>query len=293
MSRRRHPPTDDPLRQPDPDDLRAELARWACPGGLLDRRRWRGLMPGQRVVLFNRETWGRYAQTWGLVSHWKLNEASGDAIDSSGTNNLADTNTVTAADGILRPGGSRSGARQFTAATFERFRLADNASLSTGDVDFAVACWAYFDSSPGGSGRTLISKWAREYLLLWNNEAAENRFAFHVSSDGAENVNVRANSLGAPATATWYFILAWHDSVGNTINIKVNNGTTDSAAHATGVFDGTAVFELGGLNDTGTYPMDGRIDEALFFKSPPGGIANKINDMSRILYNDGRGMPRN
>jgi hypothetical protein len=296
MSRRRHPPTDDPLRQPDLDGLRTELLRWAAPGGHWDRRRLRMLTPGQRVVLLNRETWGRYAQAWGLVSHWKLNEASGDAIDSYGSNNLTDTATVTAADGILRPGGSRSGARQFTQANSEYFTLADPATLDvSGNTDFAIACWAYFTSANTNHGslftKYFITGGQRQYFMGRTDGSGPK---FIVSAAGTVGVEVIGLAEASLVLNQWYFILGWHDGVGDVIGCRVNNGTKVTTAHATGVFNGTAAVNIGAFeNGWPGYQMDGRIDEALFFSAPPGGIADKIDDISRILYNNGRGMPRN
>ena len=72
------------------------------------------------------------ALTDSLISYWKLDEASGNATDSHGTNTLTDTNTVTSVAGKINT------ARYFTNANTEFFTLADNASLSTGDIDFTI-----------------------------------------------------------------------------------------------------------------------------------------------------------
>lgn len=78
----------------------------------------------------------------GLVSYWKLEEANGARVDSvvASGNDLTDNNTVTQAVGVL------GNAAQFTAANSESLSHADNASLGTGDIDFTVASWVYFDS---------------------------------------------------------------------------------------------------------------------------------------------------
>ena len=59
-----------------------------------------------------------------LVSYWKLDEASGNALDAHGTNTLTDSNTVTSAAGKI------GDSRHFTRTVPEYFTIADNASLS-------------------------------------------------------------------------------------------------------------------------------------------------------------------
>ena len=145
----------------------------------------------------------------------------------------------------------------------------DNAALSTGDIDFTIAGWVYLDSLPGSGGQTFVSKWAagqKEYTLLQEFNSPNNRFIFYVSSDGTAVTTVNANTLGTPSIATWYFIVAWHDSVANTINIQVNNGTADSVAYTSGLINGTSAINLGSLNGTAGYYHNGRMDEFGFWK---------------------------
>jgi hypothetical protein len=189
-----------------------------------------------------------------LVSYWKLDEASGNATDSHGANTLTDTNTVTTA------AGKQGTARQFTAASTEYFTIADNTDLSTGDIDFTIAAWAYLDSSLTAEG--IVGKWTGGSLEYWlGYVGGSTSFAFQVSTNGSDNPSV--TGPGSMMTATWYFLVAWHDSVLNTINIQVNDGTVVSVAHTAGVFNGTAAFRIG---YDGTWPMSGRVDEVGFWK---------------------------
>lgn len=138
-------------------------------------------------------------------------------------------------------------AADFEAGTSKYLSRADNASISTGDIDFTWAGWVQFESAPGAAdSRTVLGKWAanqQEYILNW--EQSDDRFHFYVSNDGSAAVTVAADTFGAPTTATWYFIACWHDSVNNVIGISVNGGAADTAAHTTGVRDGTAALEFG------------------------------------------------
>jgi hypothetical protein len=196
-----------------------------------------------------------------LISYWKLEEASGtraDAVTASG-NDLTDNNTVTQNPGII------ANAAQFTRVNTEYLSHADNASLSTGDIDYTVAAWVYLDSKPGNMG--IIAKDSgganREYVLQYTNASV--RFVFTVLDTAGSTIGlVTANTFGAPSTGTWYLVVAWHDSVNNLVGISVNGGTADTAA-TTGVpADKTATFYIGA--DQAVSNWDGRIDEVGFWK---------------------------
>ena len=95
-----------------------------------------------------------------FIAFWKLGEASGTRVDSIGSNDLTDNNTVTQAAGKI------GNCAQFTAANSEYLSIADNAALSTGDIDFSIVFWVYFDSTP--SFADVIAKWAageQEYVV--------------------------------------------------------------------------------------------------------------------------------
>ncbi len=212
----------------------------------------------------------------GLVSYYSLGEASGNAVDAHSTNTLTDTNTVTATTGKV------GGARQFTAASTEYLTRASNAALQTGDIDFTLAAWVKLDSK--ATYRTIIAKDSiglgqREYGLYYN--VGNDTLGFYVSNNGSAVVEV--NWTSAPTVGTWYHVVGWHDSVANTINITINNGTPVSAAHTTGVWVGTSPFQIGGLN--GGFTMDGVIDEVGVWKKVLTGGERATH------YNSGSGAP--
>ncbi len=193
-----------------------------------------------------------------LKAFWNLNESEGSRSDSVGTNHLTDNATVTSDTGIVRA------AAQFTEANSEYLSIADNDSISTGDIDFTYSCWIYFDSL--GGNRTILGKdeASKRETTLWYSNALS-RIKFQIF-DGSNIIgNVEADNLGSPSTGRWYFIVAWHDSVANTINIQVDNGSINSE-DTTGVpVDGTAPFEIGARSDVSVF-MDGRIDAVGFWK---------------------------
>lgn len=199
-----------------------------------------------------------------LVSFWELEEASGSRVDAHGSNHLTDVNTVTQSPGKV------GNAAQFTAANGEYLSIADNAALSMTDTDFAIAGWVRLNTK---ANEVIAAKYrtntnSREYLLYYAaSDGATQRFIFIVSANGISTAAVVANNFGEPATGTWYFVVAWHDSVANTINIQINNGTANSTAHTTGVFNGTDDFRIGALYASSPiYFWDGRIDQLGIWK---------------------------
>lgn len=195
----------------------------------------------------------------GLIAYWKLEEPGGVRDDQKGPYDLAAVNGVTQAAGKV------GNAAQFTAANSEFLSLADNADMSTGDIDFTFAAWVYLDSK---AVRTILSKVGdgstnnTEYLLRYINTV--DRFQFFVSS-GTVMTILPADSLGSPLTGTWYFIVAWNDSVNDTINIQVNNGAVDSLSHVGGGQNTAQDFRIGALNPANDH-WNGRIDEVGFWK---------------------------
>jgi hypothetical protein len=215
--------------------------------------------------------------TTSLVSYWNLDEASGTRVDSFDANDLTDNNTVTQATGKV------GNAAQFTRANSEYLSHADNASLSTGDIDFTIACWVYLDSKPGDMGIVIQSTaTSRGYALKWENGNALYEFFVGNGSSGIIG-DIEATTFGTPATGVWHFVVAWHDSVNNTVNIQVDNGTVDSTSTSGAAGDSTADFNIG-ANASGTVQFfDGRIDEVGFWKKV-------LSSQERTdLYNGGSG----
>jgi hypothetical protein len=214
-----------------------------------------------------------------LTAYWSLDEASGNAIDAHSTNDLPETGgTITSTTGKV------GNCRVFLNADTEWFELADNAALSTGDIDFTIAAWLYFDTGSIAAFPMAVSKFSAtaaqaEHIIYLDTNA--NRFTFRIGSGGSA-VDVVANNHGAVSGNTWYFVVAWHDSVNNQTGISVNAGTADTQAHSGGVNDGNAPFQIG----AGTYDSrywDGRIDEVGFWKRVLSGAERTE------LYNAGSG----
>jgi hypothetical protein len=219
------------------------------------------------------------ALTDSLIAFWELEEASGSRLDSHGSNHLTDNNTVTQTTGKVGNCG------QFTAANNESLSIADNADLSTGDINYTICAWVMLDSKT--TFRMIANKFGdtqgtnQEYSLRYTSSS--DRFELLVRSAAASS-SVESSTLGSPATGTWYFIVAWHDADNDLLGISVNAGAADIASpYTSGSINGTAPFEIGNASAFGL-PMDGRIDQVGFWK-------RVLTSQERAdLYNGGAGL---
>lgn len=215
-----------------------------------------------------------------LISYWKLDEASGNALDAHGSNDLTDTNTVGSATGKI------SNARDFENGSNQYFTHADSSDLSTGDIDFSFSFWMNPESFP--SFESVFTKddfsGNREYGSYYDTSA--NRLKFYVFGfvGGGFFVEVACNNFGAMSAGTWYHVVCWHDSVNDQIGIAINAGTADTASCPNGCIDGTAPFRIGQLGGGATNSFDGLIDEFGFWK-------RVLTSQERTdLYNGGAGL---
>jgi hypothetical protein len=210
-----------------------------------------------------------------LIAAWELDEASGNALDAHAGLDLTETSgTIGASSG---PGGV-GGSRDFEAGDTEYFAIADNADLSVGDIDWTIEAWVNLESKPAGNS-VIAAKWdsgsnQREYMLL--HLASADRFQFLVSQNGTTVNTASADTLGSPSLSTWYQLLAWHDSVANTLNIQVNNGAVDSVSYSSGGRNGPTAFQIGASLSLGV--AAGYLD----------GLAAKVRLWKRVLTSDER-----
>ena len=217
--------------------------------------------------------------TTSLEAWWDLDEGSGNRADSHGSNTLSDNNTVTNSTGVV------SNAAQFQDSNSEFLHINDNASLSTGDIDYSLFAWVKLDSTPGNFMMIMSrfeSNTNREYNLIWNNNSS--RFGWVIfDSGGTARGTAIADNFGAPSTGIFYFVYVYHDSVNNEVGISINNGPVNIAATTGAPSDLSVIFRMGARRTTEELFWDGAIDEAGFYK--------KVLSSAEIswLYNGGNG----
>lgn len=192
----------------------------------------------------------------GLAWYFALEESAGATrIDTTGRgNNLASVNNVGQTTGKI------GNCAQFDAASQRRLSSTSTADFQMGDIDFTISLYVRLFSKPGNMN--LVTKDAgspnREYFITYN--LGVDRFQFFVGNGTGIIGSMNANSLAAVALNTWYLLTCWHDSVGNTVNIKVDNLTTNTAATSGPAATGTANFLLG-TNNAASIFLDGLLDE--------------------------------
>ena len=206
-----------------------------------------------------------------IVAYWSLT----DLVDSAGSNTLTNNGAATFVTGKVGNAGN------FVAASNQYLSIADNADLSMGDIDFTIAAWVNF-TTVAASGIVSKSSGATAATLEYAIYFFTGLLRFQVS-DGTTLTTRTASTFGLPASGTWYYVVAWHDSVANTINICVNDGTPDSASYSAGVQDSTHQFEIGRAFAAINRDIDGLVDEV--------GIWKRVLSGAEIteLYNGGAG----
>lgn len=221
------------------------------------------------------------ALTDNLISVWEMDEASGNALDSHGSNTLTETSgTIGAATGKI------NGARDFEATgDTEYFEIADNADVSVGDTDWTISVWVYGETL--ASNPVIASKgWSAtpgansEFALFYSTSNSRFRFDARGSTT---TTTVNATNHGAASAGNWYHVVAWHDSVNNVIGISINAGTENTTAKTDGVNDGTASFVVGSSPSQSFY-WDGLIDQVAIWRRV------LTSDERTSLYNSGDGL---
>jgi len=186
-----------------------------------------------------------------LISYWQMEEHSGTRADSWGDNDLTDNNTVLYATGII------SNAAQFTAANSEYLSHVNNDSLDTGDIDFTASAWVYLDTM-NDAGVMLREG---EYALWYDNTL--NRFAMTVIDPSYAQFTLYDST--PVVTGTWYFLAGWHNATDDELGIRVN-GTETIIPYTDGVCEFPSTGNVFQIGKTSSNTIDGRIDEAAFWK---------------------------
>lgn len=231
------------------------------------------------------ETDSAFAQSIGIFTNlkgsWPLNEASGNALDTKLTSDLAETGgTISSVTGKL------GNARRLTRSSSQYFTHADSATLSTGDINWVACGWVKLTSLPGaGNTYSIFTKDTnvgafREYTLDIENGAG---FRFYINGGGGgQLVSVGSN----PSTGVWYFLKIWQDRTAQTINLQVDNGTIYSTnVGANYSPDAGSSFRLGAREYAGFEDyLDGDLDEWNFWK---GRLLSTDNDA--YMWNGGTG----
>lgn len=213
------------------------------------------------------------ALTDDLISYWELDEASGTRADAHDDNDLTDNNTVTSATGKV------GDAADFERDNSEFLSIADNADVSTGDIDFTWALWVRPETLPAAAMAVL----SKDNGSVWEYEiyiSSTGAVRFYVENGGSSE-EVTTPDITA-SNGTWLFIVAWHDATNNQLAIQVDNGTPVAESYAGGVADTDNGLYFGA--ESGGVYFDGLIDQVGFWKRV------LTTDERTALYNSGNGL---
>ena len=215
-----------------------------------------------------------------LVSWWALEEDSGDAADSHGTNHLTRSGTINNAD-----------AKQGKGINFQNIKgrylsLANNASVNFGHEDFTIGCWfkpeALYEGDPedGDLPMPFIHK---------GNAGGATYYEYFLGASLSKKVMLA--TIGGHiewgsemTTGNWYFAVGWHVASENKSYLQVNNGSALSYTDTQG--GGTTYNDIWfgrNLRVGDVAGIKGIVDEMFVYR-------RALNDDERSwLYNDGMG----
>lgn len=216
----------------------------------------------------------------GMVFYYPLDEASGNRFDAHvNALTLTDVSTVGSTTGV------RGNAARFVVANNEALQRADEALISTGNVDWSLAFWFRVTNSGEHALVTKSNQGAGQVeYYAWANVPSAMNFRLTCSPDGTAQTTTAANSSNEIAINTWYFGACGHDAAADQIWCSINDrARTTTAYSSSGVFDSTAALELGRDAGAALTRLDGDLDEVGFWK-------RRLSESEVIyLYNGGGG----
>lgn len=210
-----------------------------------------------------------------LVSWWALEEDSGDAADSHGTNHLTRSGTINNAD-----------AKQGKGINFQNIKgrylsLANNASVNFGHEDFTIGCWFKPEALYEGD-------YPMPFIHKGNmGGATYYEYFLGASTSKKVRLSTRGGSISwgsVMTTGNWYFAVGWHVASENKSYLQVNNGSALSYTDTQG--GGTTYNDIRfgrNLRVGDVAGIKGIVDEMFVYR-------RALNDDERSwLYNDGMG----
>ncbi len=221
----------------------------------------------------------------GLVSYWKFDGSSGNAIDSVGANTLTNNNATPYVPAKINNGA------QMTSTSLQYFSIPDSAQSGldlTGDM--SISMWVKFDSvisfPPTEYFYALATKWnnggQRSYEFAISNNLLSFSWSTNGSAGGSEDF---ARIPFTPVVGTWYHLVVTYTASNALVNFYIDNVNTSSTmGELTSIHSGTADFSIGGRASGMLGLVDATYDGV--------GIWNRVltSDEVSELYNGGAGI---
>jgi hypothetical protein len=220
----------------------------------------------------------------GLYAYYKLDEASGNAIDASvNSRNLTQGSPVGSTAGVINT------SRSFNGSNGTAFFSPSSTNFSPGANHFFTTFWmkagtlTQTNDDSGLIGKMSWNASDGEWLVYYRN--ATQRVRMDVSLTGlVASQTVLESTTAIANTTNWYFIAAGWD--GTNIKISVNGGPYATASFAGPVFSGNGTNFSIGTESASNY-WNGNIDEVAIW------IGRNDLTISEVqqLYNNGAGLP--
>ena len=214
----------------------------------------------------------------GLVAYWKMDEATGDALDINGNNLTSYTyNILNEVPALGSAAGKINTARDFEADTQQNLRRLSGDDLSTGN-DFTFSLWVNAESLTTYRGIIGKSGANQEFSLYYYPGGGY--FNWSIWS-GVYSVPL--NNFTTITVGNWYHIVCW--STSTQIGIAINDGTPATYDHPYGLAQAAPLetFAIGSYGISSFY-WDGQIDEVGFWKRA------LTTEERAALYNNGNGL---
>lgn len=222
-----------------------------------------------------------------LVTHWRMEEASGIRVDATGRgNDLTPGNAPGNAAGILGNAVALNGTNQTLAR-------ASTADLAPGNTAFTVACWVYVTS--GIAAAYIIEKGDASVPATGYEYGLRTRPTFAAGSQyelliGGSADNLARVQAGTMAFNTWHMLVGWFNPATSRIGLSFNGAAAITTASTTAPSNTGLNFIVGatwsaGALLLGSSQLAGRVDSVSFWK----GRALSDTDIT-ALYNGGAGL---
>jgi len=238
-----------------------------------------GMFRNKRFVnrVFNRVGTPPIGLRANLIAYYKLDEASGDALDATGNGKTMTQNGTVGSDtGIILTGRTMDG------SSANRLSRADDVDFEPGPSPFFATMWVYTTTLVQSSFPGLFAKETEGGQQAWGTffNDPDNKVGFLVSPTGAAPFTI-VYTASALSTNAWQFVAFGWD--GANIVISLNGGAFQTTAFSSSVQSGTSPIYIG-FRGGSISSWTGRVDEIAFWK----GRALTIAEVQTI-YNGGAG----
>lgn len=209
----------------------------------------------------------------GLFAYYKLDESSGNAVDSGEYNyTLSQTNNPL---GVV---GKIGNARKFVSASSQYL---SNSSMVLPDTDWTISAWVNIQTLTNFAH--IINKWSGLSIGQMAAYINTNKIEFGIyNNSGLIGSTVTNTAFGNLSLNTWYHLILERNKTAGTIRIGINLIFDQSTAN--GVIGTTGLFRMGARAYTTSGFLNGTVDEV--------GIWTRLLTSTELtrLYNNSNGL---